>query len=73
MTDPAFIPCHACKEVSSEELCSPCRNNHYAIFYLLEVLRAAEKIEGVSTNLAVTVHRADVVELHRAIRKVKGM
>lgn len=75
MTDPEFKLCYACemKDDSSADICFPCLNNREAIFYLLEVLRAAEKIEGVGTNLAVTVHRADVAELHRAIRKAKGM
>jgi len=74
MKDPAFISCHPCKRIDLvEDLCSPCRNNREAIFYLLEVLRAAEKIEGLTTNRSVEIPVPDIVELHKAIRKAKGM
>ncbi len=73
MRDPEFIECRACAgKPRPPYLCTSCRNNREAIFYLLEVLRAAEKIEGWHTDFHKSMRPA-VNELHRAIRKAKGM
>ena len=69
MTDPEFVECSFCFDRENDQNpCAACFNNREAISLLLGVMKAAENVEGPQTGLIPAVK-----ELHRAIRKAKGM